>query len=276
MITLNSRGRQLKSEKALVMGIINCTDDSFYKASRSQQTDLTFMRIDEMVSSGADIIDIGGQSTKPGTLQVSLDVELERISPAISYLNSKYPDVWVSIDTTRSVVASHAVDLGAYMVNDISGGDMDPEMISTVALLGVPYICMHMQGRPNTMQDNPHYDDVVADLVNFFSKKIIQCKSAGIKEIIVDPGFGFGKTIEHNYTLLKHLNKFASLNTPLLVGFSRKSMIYNLLGTSPEDALNGTTVLNTIALLSGASILRVHDVKEAIEVVRLIDQLQRA
>jgi dihydropteroate synthase len=276
MITLNSRGRQLKSEKPLVMGIINCTDDSFYKASRSQQTDLTFRRIDEMVSLGADIIDVGGQSTKPGTLQVSLDVELERISPAISYLNSTYPDVWVSIDTTRSIVASHAVDLGAYIVNDISGGEMDPVMIPTVALLDVPFICMHMQGRPSTMQDNPLYDDVVGELVHFFTKKIIACKSAGIKEIIIDPGFGFGKTIEHNYTLVKHLHKLASLNTPLLVGFSRKSMIYKPLGTSPEDALNGTTVLNTIALLNGASILRVHDVKEAMEVVQLIKQLQRA
>ena len=276
MITLNSRGRQLKSEKALVMGIINCTDDSFYKASSLQQTDLIFKRIDEMVSLGADIIDVGGQTTKPGSLQVSLDIELERISPAISYLNSTYPDVWVSIDTTRSLVASHAVDLGAYMVNDISGGDMDPEMIPTVALLDVPFVCMHMQGRPNTMQDSPHYGDVVAELVNFFSKKIMQCKSAGIKEIIIDPGFGFGKTLEHNYTLVKHLHQFASLLTPLLVGFSRKSMIYKPLGTSPEDALNGTTVLNTIALLNGASILRVHDVKEAMEVVKLIEQLQRA
>lgn len=276
MITLNSRGRQLRSEKPLVMGIINCTDDSFYEASRVSDTALLFKKIDEMVSMGADIIDIGGQSTKPGSIEVPLEVELNRIAPAVDYLNTVYPSTWVSIDTLRSEIAVYAVEHGAHIVNDISGGEIDPTMITAVADLDVPYVCTHMQGKPDTMQQNPVYEDVLLDVVAFFKSKVYQCEEAGIKQIIIDPGFGFGKTIAHNYTLVNKLETIVELGFPVLVGFSRKSMIYNLLKLSPNEALNGTTVLNTVALLKGASILRVHDVKEAREAVEIVEAINRA
>lgn len=276
MITLNSRGRQLRSEKPLVMGIINCTDDSFYEASRVSDTALLFKKIDEMVSMGADIIDIGGQSTKPGSVQVSIEVELNRIAPAVEYLNSTHPSTWVSIDTVRSEIAVYAVEHGAHIVNDVSGGEMDQKMITAVADLDVPYVCTHMQGKPDNMQQNPVYEDVLHEVVAFFKNKVNECQEAGIKQIIIDPGFGFGKTITHNYTLVNKLETLVELGLPVLVGFSRKSMIYNLLKVSPNEALNGTTVLNTVAMLKGASLIRVHDVKEAREAVEIVGAIIRA
>jgi dihydropteroate synthase len=273
MFTLNSNGKQLNINTPLVMGVLNCTDDSFYEGSRSLQlTDLQ-KRIDQMIAEGADIIDVGGQSTKPGAVQIEAATEIERVRGAIHYLQSNYPLQWVSIDTTQSEVAKFAVEQGADIVNDISAGNMDDKMISTVAALNVPYICMHMQGRPETMQIAPTYGDVTKDVIAFFKEKIEILKEAGIKEIIIDPGFGFGKTIDHNYQLMKELEQFHQLELPLLVGVSRKSMIYKLLGTTPEEALNGTSMLNTVALMKGAHILRVHDVKAANEVVKLYNKL---
>lgn len=273
MFTLNSNGKQLNINTPVVMGVINCTDDSFYEGSRSLQlTDLQ-QRIDHMIAEGVDIIDVGGQSTKPGAVQIETVTEIERVQGALHYIQTQYPNQWVSIDTTRSEVAQFAVEQGADIVNDISAGNMDDKMISTVAALNVPYICMHMQGRPETMQIAPTYGNVTNDVINFFKEKIAVLRDAGIKEIIIDPGFGFGKTTEHNYQLMNELEQFHQLKLPLLVGISRKSMIYKLLGSTPEKALNGTTMLNTVALMKGAHILRVHDVKEAKEVVKLYNQL---
>jgi dihydropteroate synthase len=273
MFTLNSNGKQLNINAPLVMGVLNCTDDSFYEGSRSLvPTDLQ-KRIDQMVAEGVDIIDVGGQSTKPGAVQVETTTEIDRVKGALKYIHSRYPQQWISIDTTRSEVASFAIQQGADIVNDVSAGNMDNDMFKTVANLNVPYICMHMQGRPENMQNAPKYVDVTNEIISFFKDKIYEMKQAGIKEIILDPGFGFGKTIEHNYQLMNELEKFHQLSLPLLVGISRKSMIYKLLSTTPEDALNGTTSLNTVALMKGAHILRVHDVKAAKEVVKLYQQL---
>jgi len=273
MFTLNSNGKQLNINAPLVMGVLNCTDNSFYEGSRSLVlTDLQ-KRIDQMVAEGVDIIDVGGQSTKPGAVQVETTTEIDRVKGALKYIHSRYPQQWISIDTTRSEVASFAIQQGADIVNDVSAGNMDNDMFKTVANLNVPYICMHMQGRPENMQNAPKYEDVTNDIISFFRDKIYEMKQAGIKEIILDPGFGFGKTIEHNYQLMNELEKFHQLSLPLLVGISRKSMIYKLLSTTPEDALNGTTSLNTVALMKGAHILRVHDVKAAKEVVKLYQQL---
>jgi dihydropteroate synthase len=273
MFTLNSNGKQLNINTPLVMGVLNCTDDSFYEGSRSLVLTNLQQRIDQMIVEGVDIIDVGGQSTKPGAIQIETVTEIERVKGALDYIHSKYPKQWVSIDTTRSEVAQFSIEHGADIVNDISAGNMDEKMIPIVAALNVPYICMHMQGRPETMQIAPAYGNVTKDVIAFFKEKIATLKEAGIKEIIIDPGFGFGKTIEHNYQLMHDLEQFHQLELPLLVGISRKSMIYKLLGTSPEDALNGTTMLNTVALMLGTHILRVHDVKAAKEVVKLHHQL---
>jgi len=276
MIELNSKGRTLKSDKPLVMGVLNCTEDSFYEASRTSLYPAICRRIDDLINAGVDIIDIGGKSTKPGSAAITSSLEIERISAAILYMVSHKKRVWSSIDTTSAEVAQYAVENGIDIVNDVSGGNMDVQMISTVASLEVPFICTHMQGTPATMQENPQYEDVTKDLIAFFKGKIETCQRAGIKEIILDPGFGFGKTIEHNYALVSELEKIVALGLPVLAGFSRKSMIYKLLDTTPEGALNGTTVLNTVALMKGASMLRVHDAKEAIEVVRIMEQIKKA
>jgi dihydropteroate synthase len=274
MFTLNSNGKQLNINTPLVMGVLNCTDDSFYEGSRSLELTNLQKRIDQMIAEEVDIIDVGGQSTKPGAVQIETATEIERVKGALQYIQTQYPNQWVSIDTTRSEVAQFAVAHGADIVNDISAGNMDDKMISTVAALHVPYICMHMQGRPETMQIAPNYGNVTKDVIAFFKEKITVLKEAGIKEIIIDPGFGFGKTIEHNYQLMHELEQFHQLELPLLVGISRKSMIYKLLATTPEEALNGTTMLNTVAMMHGAHILRVHDVKAAKEVVKLYNQLR--
>jgi dihydropteroate synthase len=273
MFTLNSNGKQLNINSPLVMGVLNCTNDSFFEGSRSLQLSELQIKIDQMVAEGVDIIDIGGQSTKPGAVQIETATEIERVKGALHYIQTQYPQQWVSIDTTSSEVAQFAVAHGADIVNDISAGNMDDKMISTVAALNVPYICMHMQGRPETMQIAPTYGNVTKDVIAFFKEKIATLNEAGIKEIIIDPGFGFGKTIEHNYQLMHELEQFHQLELPLLVGISRKSMIYKFLGITPEEALNGTTSLNTVALMKGAHILRVHDVKAAREVVQIFKQL---
>jgi dihydropteroate synthase len=274
MFTLNSNGKQLNINSPLVMGVLNCTDDSFFEDSRSLQLSELQIKIDQMVAEGVDIIDVGGQSTRPGAVQIETEQEIIRVKGALKYIKNAYPNQWISIDTTQSEVASFAIQHGAYIVNDISAGNMDSKMLSTVAKLNVPYICMHMQGRPETMQVAPQYGNVTEEVISFFKDKINEMQQAGIKEVILDPGFGFGKTIEHNYQLMNELEKLHQFNLPILVGISRKSMIYKLLGSTPEDALNGTTSLNTVALMKGAHILRVHDVKEAREVVQIFKQLR--
>ena len=273
MFTLNSTTKQLNIDKPLVMGVLNCTDDSFYEGSRSLDVAKLEQRIERMIAEGADIIDVGGQSTRPGAVQIDTEEEIQRIRGALSYLKDAHPNQWISIDTTSAKVAQFAVAHGADMINDISAGNMDENMISTVSALHVPYVCMHMQGTPKNMQIAPQYDNVTHDVISFFTGKLTQLTNAGIKQVVIDPGFGFGKTIDHNFQLMNELESFHQFNLPLLVGISRKSMIYKVLGCSPEDALNGTTVLNTIALQKGAHILRVHDVKEAKEAIILLNRL---
>ena len=273
MYTLNCKGRLLGLEKPVVMGILNVTPDSFYSGSRTETNDAILRKAEQMLKEGATILDIGGQSTRPGSTRISADEELERVIPAIQLIKHHFPDCFLSIDTYQSTVAQEAVTAGADMVNDISAGEIDAEMISTVARLHVPYIAMHMQGTPDTMQQNPTYEQVTKDVLDYFIKKTEQCKTAGIRDVIIDPGFGFGKTIAHNFQLLRELEVFQLLKHPLLVGLSRKSTIYKTLGTTAEEALNGTTVLNTIALQNGASILRVHDVKEAAEAIALVQSV---
>lgn len=276
MIRLNSRGRTLNSERPLVMAVINCSPDSFYQKSGSTLSSDICRQINESIHAGADIIDVGGKSTKPGSFDISPALEIERISDAVEFLTQHRSNIWGSIDTTNATVARYAIEKGLQIVNDISGGNMDDQMIPTVASLGVPYVCMHMQGVPESMQNNPQYDDVTEEVCSFFREKINFCSAAGIKEIILDPGFGFGKTIDQNYLLVKQLEKIISLGLPVLAGFSRKSMIYKLLECSAEAALNGTTVLNSIALMKGASILRVHDVKEAMDAVLIANKVMKA
>lgn len=271
MYTLNCKGQLLVIEKPVVMGILNITPDSFYSGSRIENKDSILQKAQQMHNEGATILDIGGQSTRPGSTRISADEELQRVIPAIQLIKQQFQNCFISIDTYYSKVAKEAVTAGADMVNDISAGTMDEQMISTVAALNVPFIAMHMQGTPDTMQQNPAYENVTREVLDYFIKKTEQCKAAGIQDIIIDPGFGFGKTIAHNFQLLRELEVFQILKYPLLAGLSRKSTIYKTLGTTAEESLNGTTVLNTIALQKGASILRVHDVKETMETIKLVE-----
>ncbi|MBP6391708.1 MAG: dihydropteroate synthase [Flavobacteriales bacterium] len=257
----------------LVMGILNATPDSFHKESRVD-VDAALHLAERMLVQGAAILDVGGASSRPGAAEVPEEEELERAIPVIEALHTRFPDAWISIDTWRSGVAKAAVEAGASLVNDISAGMLDPVMLDTVARLAVPYVLMHMQGTPTTMQKDPHYADVVAEVCYFLSERMRAARQAGIADVILDPGFGFGKTTAHNFALLNHLDRFHALGPPLLVGFSRKRMINETLGIGPADALNGTTVLNTIALQKGAAILRVHDVMDAVQACRLIEALR--
>ncbi len=257
-------------DRPLIMGIINATPDSFYKGHYPPGLDGIVSLAGKMIAEGAGILDIGGQSTRPGSVRIAANEETERVLPVIEAIYSKYPEAIISIDTYHARVAELAVRAGATIVNDISGGTMDNDMLTTVAALKVPYVCMHMKGTPNSMQKEAVYEDVVKEVLDYFIFKVAECKAAGIHDIIIDPGFGFGKTIVHNFQLLKHLSIFKMLDKPILAGISRKSTIYKTLGITAEEALNGTTVLNTIALLNGASILRVHDVKEAKEAADLL------
>jgi dihydropteroate synthase len=276
MYTLNCKGKLLLLDKPLVMGIINATPDSFYEGHLNKRLDEIVLLAEKMIAEGADIIDVGGQSTKPGSKRISEEEELERVLPIINAIHKKDTTIIISIDTFYSNVAKITIDNGASIVNDISAGSIDDKMITTVASLKVPYICMHIKGTPDIMQHEPYYDDVVKEVLDFFINKVDECKQAGIVDVIIDPGFGFGKNIKHNFRLLKNLNVFSILQKPILAGLSRKSTIYKTLGVTANDALNGTTVLNTMALLNGASILRVHDVKEAKEVIELFEAYKKA
>lgn len=269
MFTINCRGRLVALDRPLVMGIINVTPDSFYQGHLADGPEGILAMARQMVAEGATFLDIGGQSTRPGSERVGAEEELARVLPVIELLHRELPQAVLSIDTYHATVAKAAVEAGAAMVNDISGGLMDAAMLFTVATLRVPYVCMHMQGRPETMQQNPAYDDVVTQVLDYFIERLAACRQAGIVDVVIDPGFGFGKTQPHNFALLKNLAAFNMLQCPLLVGLSRKSMICKTLRVKPADALNGTTALHMLALQNGAHILRVHDVKEAVEVVQL-------
>ncbi len=272
---INVAGKLLDLSIPKVMGVINITPDSFYEGSRATEEKEILKAAAGIIEDGADIIDIGGYSSRPGAADVPPEEEKKRVLTAICLINKEFPEIIISIDTFRSEIAREAVsECGAHMINDISGGEADSNMFGVIQQLNVPYIIMHMQGMPENMQDNPVYSDVVADILVWFSSKIDRLQSAGVKDIIIDPGFGFGKTIRHNFEILHRLGDFSISGLPLLVGMSRKSMIWKTLGVSPEEALNGTTVLNTIALMKGADILRVHDVKEAVQVVRLMEMIK--
>jgi len=271
MFTLKCKGRPLTIEKPLVMGIINVTPDSFHKGSRVQGMDAVLQQAEQMLKDGATILDVGGQSTRPGSERLSDAEELKRVIDPVSVIHKHFPQAYISIDTYQASVAKEAVAAGACIVNDISAGSMDEAMIETVAAMQVPYVLMHMKGTPQTMQQQANYDDVTKEVLDFFILKKSELEKSGLSDIIIDPGFGFGKTIGQNFELLRNLPVFKMLNCPLLLGISRKSSIYKTLGISPEEALNGSTVLNTIGLLNGAMILRVHDVKEAIEAIKLVD-----
>ncbi|HEX7458878.1 MAG TPA: dihydropteroate synthase, partial [Ginsengibacter sp.] len=260
MFTLNCKGKLILIEKPLVMGILNINNDSFYTRSRFQNLDAIGIKAEQMMEEGADIMDIGGQSTRPGSERISAEEEMQRVIPVIEMLSKKPGKVLLSIDTYHASVAEAAVHAGASIVNDISAGEMDKNMIDTVASLGVPYICMHMKGIPETMHLDIHYENIITEVLDFFIKKINECRLAGIKDVIIDPGFGFGKTVQHNLILIKNLSVFKMIRKPIMAGLSRKSTIYKTLHTTAEDSLNGSTVLNTIALQNGAVILRVHDV----------------
>ena len=270
MFTLNCKGRPLVIDKPIVMGIINVTPDSFYAGSRFEGTDAVIRQAEQMLNEGATILDIGGQSTRPGSEKLGGEEELQRVIEPIQRIHEYFPQAFISIDTYYSLVAKEAVNAGACIVNDISAGSIDKEIIGTVAALGVPYVLMHMKGTPQTMQQEARYTDVNEEILSFFDHKKSALQKAGIKDIILDPGFGFGKTIAHNFELLRGLPDFTLLNCPVMLGLSRKSTVYKTLDIPVEDALNGTTVLNTIGLLNGASILRVHDVKEAMQAITLV------
>lgn len=271
MLSLNCKGKLVSLEKPLVMGILNITPDSFYASSRLQGEEAIINKAAQMVNEGAGILDIGAQSTRPGSDRITAEEELEKLLPVIKKLIELFPEMVISVDTYYSEVAEKAVLAGAHIINDISGGEMDKNMIATVAALRVPYICMHIKGVPETMQDNTNYENVTMEVLDFFIKKIDDCKQAGIHDVIIDPGFGFGKNIGQNLLLLKNLPAFKMLEKPIMAGLSRKSTIYKTLHITAEESLNGTTVLNTIALQNGANILRVHDVKEAREAVELLE-----
>ena len=271
MFTLNCKGRLLIIDQAIVMGVINATPDSFYEGSRFSGVDKILVQAEKMIGEGADILDIGGQSTRPGSGHVSMDTELHRIIEGIEAIHEKFPEIIISVDTYYSMVAKKSIHAGASIVNDISSGTMDKEMLPIVGALQVPYISMHMKGTPQTMQQQANYENVTGEVLDFFIRKKDECKIAGIADVIIDPGFGFAKTIAHNFQLLKNLSVYKMLDAPLLVGLSRKSSVYKTLGISAEEALNGTTVVNTIALMNGANILRVHDVKEAKEAIKLYE-----
>ncbi|HLP19375.1 MAG TPA: dihydropteroate synthase [Chitinophagales bacterium] len=272
-MTINIKGRLLDLSKPIVMGILNVTPDSFYDGGKLTGTDALLQQAEKMLREGATILDIGGMSSRPGAEIIGEDEELERVLPAVKAIVANFPDAIISIDTIRAKVAWQAIQAGAHIVNDISAGRLDDRMIETVATALVPYVIMHMQGLPHTMQQNPEYANVTTEVMDFLAERIAVCQKAGITDIILDPGFGFGKSVEHNYTLLRNLKYFANLNLPVLAGVSRKSMICKPLGVNPDKALNGTTAANTIALLNGASILRVHDVKEAMEAIKIVESL---
>lgn len=273
--SLNVNGRLLDLSTPQVMGILNVTPDSFYAGSRSRTEAEIAARACQILDEGASIIDIGAYSSRPNAEHISPEEEMQRLRTGLEILNRNHPDAIISVDTFRAEVARQCVEeYGAAIINDISAGEMDEQMFPTVARLNVPYIMMHMQGTPQNMQKEPHYENLLKEVFMYFARKVRQLRDLGMKDIILDPGFGFGKTLEHNYELMAHLEEFGIFELPLLVGVSRKSMIYRLFGATPQEALNGTTVLDTVALMKGADILRVHDVREAVEAVQLIEKLK--
>jgi dihydropteroate synthase len=276
MWTLNARGKLLTLDRPVIMGILNRTEDSFYAGSRVADDDALMRQASALLADGADWLDIGGQSTRPGAETVGEDEELRRVVDAVGRLHREWPELVLSVDTWHARVAAMAVGAGASIVNDVSGGQVDPAMLETVGRLRVPYICMHMRGTPATMNREAQYENVVTAVLDFFIARIEACRRAGIRDVILDPGFGFAKTAVHNFQLLHQLPVLRICGRPLLLGVSRKSTIYRTLGLSPEEALNGSTVLHTLGLLHGADILRVHDPKEAREVVVLLEAYKRA
>lgn len=269
--TLNLGGQLLSLATPRVMGILNVTPDSFYDGSRCPEKAEITERVHTIVREGADIIDIGGYSSRPHAADISPDEEMRRLSVGLEIIRKHYPDAFVSVDTFRVEVARRCVEeYGVQIINDISGGELDHKMFETAADLHVPYILMHMRGTPDTMMTLTDYDNLISDMLYYFSERIARLESLGVNDIIIDPGFGFSKTLDDNYLLMKHLDEFARIGLPLLVGVSRKSMIYKYFGTTPAESLNGTTALNVLALLGGANILRVHDVREAVEAVRIV------
>ncbi|MCD7926762.1 MAG: dihydropteroate synthase [Bacteroides sp.] len=272
---INVNGKLMDLSQPQVMGILNVTPDSFYAGSRQQTEKEITRRASQILEEGASIIDIGAYSSRPNAQHISSEEEMSRLRTGLEIINRNHPGSVVSVDTFRADVARMCVEeYGVAIINDIASGDMDERMFETVARLGVPYIIMHMQGTPQNMQMNPHYDDMLKEIFFYFSKKVQQLRNLGVKDIILDPGFGFGKTLEHNYQLMNHLEEFSIFELPLLVDVSRKSMIYHLLGGTPDEALNGTTVLDTISLMKGADILRVHDVKAAVETVKIVQKMK--
>jgi dihydropteroate synthase len=272
--TLQIKGRLISLEKPKIMGILNITPDSFFAGSRvDARPDSILTKATQMMEEGADVLDIGGYSSRPGAVDISVQEEMDRVIPAIEEIRKKFPEVLLSVDTFRSKVAKEAISAGADMVNDISAGALDEEMPELVASLKVPYIAMHMKGNPQTMQSLSNYSDILEEIMYYFSEKVDLFKKLGIKDVIIDPGFGFAKTIEQNFFLLKNLKSFDVFGLPLLAGLSRKSMIYKTLQINAPEALNGTTALNMFALMQGANLLRVHDVKEAKETLKLFKQL---
>ncbi len=273
---INVNGSLLDLSGPCVMGILNITPDSFYAGSRMQTEAEIAARAQQILDEGAGIIDIGAYSSRPNAENVSPREEMERLRMGLEILRKTQPGAVISVDTFRADVARMCVEeYGVAIINDIAAGEMDTDMFRTVAELNVPYIMMHMQGTPQNMQQHPHYDNLLKEVFLYFAQKVQQLRDLGMKDIILDPGFGFGKTVEHNYELLAHLEEFRVFELPLLVGISRKSMIYRLLGNTPQDALNGTTVLDTICLLKGADILRVHDVREAVETVKIVEAMRK-
>ncbi|HIX26315.1 MAG TPA: dihydropteroate synthase [Candidatus Barnesiella excrementigallinarum] len=272
-LTLNLGGELVSLSRPLVMGILNVTPDSFYSGSRTQDKEEIANRVNTIVSEGADIIDIGAYSSRPNAEDISPEVEMKRLSTGLDIVRKLYPEAKVSVDTFRADIASRCVkEYGVQMINDISGGTLDNRMFETVGELKVAYVLMHMRGTPQTMMQQTRYEQIIPEMLYYFAERIARLESLGVNDIVIDPGFGFGKTLDDNYQLMNRLDEFARIGLPLLVGISRKSMIYKLLDKTPEESLNGTSVLNTLALLGGADILRVHDVKEAVETVKIVSK----
>ena len=272
---INVNGRLMDLSEPQVMGILNVTPDSFYAGNRGTTEESIVKRLHQIMDEGASIVDIGAYSTRPGADEVSMEEEMSRLRTGLELIRKHRPEAIVSVDTFRADVAKMCVEeYGVALINDISAGQMDEQMFPTIALLGIPYIIMHMKGTPKDMQIAPQYEHLLKEIFYFFSEKVQKLRDLGVKDIILDPGFGFGKTLEHNYQLMNHLEEFKLFELPVLVGVSRKSMIYKLLETTPEEALNGTSILNTIALQKGAHILRVHDVKEAVEAKRIVQKMK--
>ncbi len=275
MKVLEYNNKKLDISKPIVMGVLNLTPDSFYEGSRAESSDSLVELAGRMLKDGASILDIGGVSTRPGAAEVDEEEELLRLLPALRTLLTAFPECLVSVDTYRPTVARIAAKQGAFMINDIYGGTFDDDMIPAIALLNIPYVVMHMKGVPANMQEDPHYGDVIGEIAYFFEQQVKKLRKFGFRKIVLDPGFGFGKSVAHNFEILARLEEFVNLGYPVMAGLSRKSMINKVLGTRPSEALNGTTVLNTIALLHGAKILRVHDVKEAMETITLVEEFQK-